>query len=309
MIKLLLDLVQFLYATLPLVTSVTILTLLAILLSKSIKKHSTIYYIVLSLPFLMVAIPAVGRWIGVATFNFGSIPLMGGIIRDYVHAGTLGFPLLVLIMYMGALNPRRQWVKRLMSIRKELSILSGFPILAHSLIRVSNNFTEPLTYFTRHSEYMQTARVAGELGAGISNFSLVLGIVLLALFIPLWVTSFDAVHRRLGGVRWKKLQKWSYVLYALLFVHAMGIQVGGALNPRDAGGGDRQRAAIENVQTPAPREGGGHHAQSPGLSDIRVSPAAKRSLHIASLLLLFGSYLYLRLRKAKAAGGRKQLKS
>jgi DMSO/TMAO reductase YedYZ heme-binding membrane subunit len=385
MVKILFDLLQVLYSALPLVTCTAVLALLSILLSKSIKKHATVYYIVLGLPFAMVAIPFIGRIAGVEIFAFSRIPYLGGIIRDYIHAGTFGFPLLIIIMYMGALNPRIKWVKKLMSIRKELSIISGFPIFAHSLIRVSNNFPRSLKYFTHHDEFMETARTANEAGTLISNFSFALvGIVLLIIFIPLWVTSFDSVRKRMGGKSWKKLQKWSYVLYALLFIHAMGIQVGGMLNPR--GGGRPQvenvqtsdnRIAAENIRTQTDAEnestqanperrgrgrrpaesdnetqpesanhqtgreraygnretgaseqdnagnvqpeagssnqrevaassGRNGHGQSASVADIKVGQRAKQYIHIISLVLIFGSYLYLRLRKAGTDKAKKQ---
>jgi DMSO/TMAO reductase YedYZ heme-binding membrane subunit len=360
MIKILIDLIQFLYSALPLIMSVAVFVLSGILLSKSIKRHAKIYYIVLGIPFALVSIPFIGRMFGFEIFNFGQIPFLGGILRDYIHMGTFGFPLLIIIMYTGALNPKIEWVKKLFAIRKELSIISGFPVLTHSLIRVANTFPGSLRFFTNNEEYMSTAKVTSELGAGISNFSFVLGIVLLVVFIPLWVTSFDSIHKRMGNIKWKKLQKWSYVLYVLLFIHAMGIQVGGLLNPR--GGGNPQRAAIENTQTnvagktnasengkndtdagntrlqanPERRgrgdiaanadakrngqsngEGGvqsenkqnnqgevtisrrGGHVQSFGFSDINISSPVKRYIHIISLILIFGSYLYLRLRKAR----------
>ena len=320
MIKILFDLLQFLYSALPLITCVTAFTLLSVLLSKSIKKYAAVYYIVLGLPFVMVAIPFIGRIFGVETFGFSRVPFLGGIIRDYIHAGTFGFPLLIIIMYMGALNPRISWVNKLMSIRKELSIISGFPIFTHSLIRVSNNFPKALKYFTHHDEYMETAKVVNETGAWISNFSFVLGIVLLIIFIPLWVTSFDSVRKRMGGVRWKKLQKWSYVLYALLFIHAVCIQVGGILNPRGGSGGGR--APVENIQNVreqsaeaadypsvknkisanAEKDGRG---QSAGAADIKINPRTKQYIHIISLVLIFGSYLYLRLRKRKKHQGQR----
>jgi DMSO/TMAO reductase YedYZ heme-binding membrane subunit len=383
MIKLLFDFIQFLNTLAPLLMALGVLTLLSILLSKSIKKYAAVYYIVFAIPFLLVAVPLVGRWCGVEMPGFNRIPLLGGILRDYIHAGTLGFPLLVIIMYMGALNPKHAWVRKLLNIRKELSILSGFPILTHGLIRVTNNFPRALNFFF---DGEAGSRAVNALGAGVSNFSYVLGAVMLALFIPLWVTSFDSVRKRMGNVRWKKLQRWSYALYAMLFIHAMGIQVGGMLNPR--GGrrapspavetapitsavtrnlfaenqgtqqraergergdknamrqavdslnpelqrrsergkhGDRNAAvppAIGNdstelqqraergsdnnaVQTAdrrgnrEPEAAGSGHQQSQGFADITVSPQAKRYIHIASLLLIFGSYLYLRLKKAK----------
>ncbi|MCC8036450.1 MAG: hypothetical protein LIO77_11120 [Rikenellaceae bacterium] len=245
MIKVILDFIQFLLSCAPLLTSTAIFALSGILLAKSIKKHPGIWYSVFAIPFILVAVPTILRWCGSdINFSFTRVPVLGQIIRDYIHMGTFGHPLLIVIMYMGALDTRRPAVKKLMSIRKELSIISGFPIFTHSLIRVANNFPASLKYFTDNAGYMENSRVASPLGAGISNFSLVVGILLLALFIPLWITSFDKVHRRMGNVKWKKLQRWSYVLYALLFIHAMGIQVGGLMNPR---GGNAQRPATETV--------------------------------------------------------------
>ncbi|MDR1632613.1 MAG: ferric reductase-like transmembrane domain-containing protein [Dysgonamonadaceae bacterium] len=314
MIKLLFDFIQFLNTIAPLLMSVAVLTLLALLLSKSIKRHATVYYIVMAIPFALVAIPFIGRLLGIEMFNFNRIPFLGGILRDYIHIGTLGFPLLVIIMYIGALNPKNPYVKKLLGIRKELSILSGFPILTHSLIRVANNFPNALRFFTDNEGYMASTKVTDELGAGITNFSFVLGILMLALFIPLWITSFDAVRKRMGNVRWKKFQRWAYVLYAMLFIHAMGIQVGALLNPREreapkpvvevtATSAEKSERGNKNVVQAADRRGNrteaarpvrGGHPQSQGFEDINVSPQTKRYIHIASLLLIFGSYLYLR---------------
>ena len=268
MVKLLIELLELLRAAAPLLFSLSVFTLFGILCSKSIKKYSTIYYIVFGVPFALVMISFIGRLIGVEwlQLNYRAIPFMSEITRDYIHMAAFGHPLLILIMYMGALDPKIPSVKKLLSIRKELSIISGFPVLTHSLIRVTNNFPNSLKFFTNNAEYMENASVSSELGAGISSFSLVIGIFLLIIFLPLWVTSFNSVHKRMGGVKWKKLQKWSYVLYAILFIHAVGIQIGGILNPR-----------------------GGHHAK----------PAVEIVIHLGSLVLIYGSYLYLRLRKAK----------
>ena len=338
MIKILIELLEFLRSCAPLLFSLGILTLFFILLSKSIKKHATIYYIVFALPFLMYLIPYICNLFGVEIFSFNRLPVLGEIIRDYIHVGAFAHPILIIIMYVGALDPKIPAVKKLLSIRKEISILSGFPILTHSLVRVTNNFPRALKYFTNNAEYMENARVTSELGLGISNFSFVLGIVLLVIFLPLWITSFDSVHKRMGRAKWKKLQKWSYVLYALLFIHAMGIQVGGMLNPRGGRvpqpnieatapethtqnrGGENTRSVAENgdrqnhsnSQSVRRSEGqvdnqssGGHGAAVKGISDIKMSRHAKQYIHIISLFLIYGSYLYLRLRKAKKDAAKK----
>jgi DMSO/TMAO reductase YedYZ heme-binding membrane subunit len=327
MIKIIIDLLEFLRSSAPLLTSLIILTVLCILLSKSIKKHATVYYLVLAIPFALVALPFIGRMFGIETISFVGIPILGEIIRDYIHVGTFGHPLLIIIMYMGALDPKTPGVKKLLAIRKELSIISGFPILAHSLIRVANNFPSSLRFFTDNAGYMADTKVASELGAGISSFSFVLGIIMLLIFIPLWVTSFGSVHKRMGNIKWRKLQKWAYVLYVTLFIHAMGIQVGGLLNPRgghaprptvvettvtenartttnEHSGHGRQSETVnpdrntQSIQTARPTTGGRMPAK--GLSDIKVSAPARGYIHIISLILIYGSYLYLRLRKANS---------
>ncbi len=359
MVKLLIDLLNFLRTCAPLLTSVAVLALLCILLAKSIKKHSAVYYIVLAIPFVLVAFPFVARMLGIEMAGFNGVPFLGEIIRDYIHMGTFGHPLLIIIMYMGALDPKISIVKKLMSIRKELSIICGFPVLTHSLIRVFNNLPGAFKFFTDNEGYLATTKVVSEAGAGISSFSYILGILMLIIFIPLWVTSFGAVRKRMGGVRWKKLQRWSYVLYATLFIHAMCIAIGGMLNPRGGGGASKQASAIEVTASVAEqardeRRGHGEAASSDrenrkeqgdaaarpergerkgrsevtgsektgqgqqavraassgrtptkGFADIEVSVQAKRYIHIFSLILIFGSYLFLRLRKAKKDAARK----
>lgn len=349
MVRILLELPNFLFSTVPLLTSTAIFAMLAVWLAPSIRRYPGRYYAAFSIPFALVAIPAILRWCGVALpVNLTAIPVLGQILRDYIHMGTLGHPLLVVVMYMGALDTRREWVRRLMSVRKELSIISGFPVLTHTLIRVAGSFPASLRYFTDHDAFIASGNVASDLGAGISSTALVLGILLGVLFILLWVTSFDGIHRRMGTVRWKKLQRWAYLFYAVMFIHAMGIQVGGVMNPREDGGSSRPAAEQSVRSIPAPaRDGGsvpptvgqmaGSHgerrgeraADAPaanvgerenrsaqpdqpatqrarrgarGFADFKVDSSAKRWIHVAELLLIYGSYLCLRLRKA--GGGR-----
>ena len=355
MVKLLIDLLGFLRSCAPLLTSLIILTVLCILLSKSIRKHAIVYYIVLGIPFFLIAIPFIARLLGFEIPSLTRIPFLGEIIRDYIHMGTFGHPLLIIIMYMGALDPKKQSVKSLLSIRKELSIISGFAVFAHSLIRVANNFPNSVKFFTNNADYMANTKVVSEVGAGISSFSFVLGIIMLLIFIPLWVTSFSGIRKRMGYTKWKKLQKWSYVLYATLFIHAVGIQIGGLMNPRGGhapnpvavettvaqrqtdGGhdmentrsadqqGGEQRDAVrrqeggrqdEHVKATTSTEGSrqtGQIAKQPtsgrtptkGFADIKVSAKTKGYIHLVSLFLIYGSYLFLRLRKAKKDAERK----
>ncbi len=311
MIKVFIDLLSFLRTTFPLIFCVAVFALFFILLAKSVKKYYYIYYTLFAIPSLLVIIPSILGMCGIELpFSFIRVPVLGEILRDYIHMAALGHPLLIVIMYMGALDTRRPYVKKLMSIRKEISIISGFPVLTHSWIRTINNFPASLKYFTDHSAFMENPRVTSELGAGITNTSLVLGIIMLVLFLMLWITSFDVVHKRLGGIRWKKIQKWSYVLYVLLFVHAMGLQVGRMVTSNAS----ENRAKTEVVANADSREqqpqaqqghGGGGRAPSKGIADIQISSTVKQWISIYSFLLIYGSYLILRVRKAKMKSRRK----
>ncbi|MDL2256461.1 ferric reductase-like transmembrane domain-containing protein [Parabacteroides sp. OttesenSCG-928-G06] len=307
MIKILIDLLSFLRTTVPLLFCVAVFALLFIWLAKSIKRYYYIYYTLFIIPSLMVVVPSLLRIFGVETsFSFTRIPVLGELLRDYIHMASLGHPLLIIIMYIGALDVRNPYVKRLMSIRKEMSILSGFPILTHSWIRVLNNFPEALKYFTDHSAFMENPRVTSELGAGITNTVLVLGIVMLVLFFILWITSFDAIHKRLGGIRWKKIQRWSYALYALLFIHAMGLQVGRMVN---SASDTKPRTEVVTRTQAAPQAQGGHGGRAPakGLTDIKVNNTTKQWISVSSLLLIYGSYLILRVRKARKKGKKQRV--
>ncbi|MDD4514726.1 ferric reductase-like transmembrane domain-containing protein [Massilibacteroides sp.] len=340
MVKLLIELLEFLRSCAPLLTSLAVFTLLCILLSKSIRKHAKIYYFVLSIPFILIVLPYLAKPFGFEISGFARVPFLGEIIRDYIHMAAFGHPLLIIIMYMGALDMKTPGVKRLMSIRKELSIISGFPVLSHALIRVFHNLPASLKYFGDHAAYLAETKVTNELGAGITNFSFVWGILLIILFIPLWVTSFDSIRNRMGYPKWKKFQRWAYVMYAALFIHAVGIQVGFILNPR--GGHAPQKPAVEQVVSQSPQRGNqvgngeqlqarerkgndsvkpsenkkseqvsqksnGKRAQSKGFADIKVSSQTKQYIHLFSIFLVYGSYLYLRVRKARRSGSKRKL--
>jgi DMSO/TMAO reductase YedYZ heme-binding membrane subunit len=318
MVKLLFDFFQFLNTLAPLFVATGVLTLIFLLLAKSIKKHAGIYYFVFAIPAILFILRQIFSSYGITALEFPRGSTIGSILREYVHASGFSFPLLILIMYIGALPVHNKYVKRLMMIRKELSIISGFPILIHVWVRLRMAFGS-FDYFFGSGEAVNRS-----VGAGFSNAVYILGIFMAILFLILWVTSFDVVHKWLGAGRWKKIQQWSYVLYAMLFLHAMGIQVGGMLNPREGRGmsvevtattsGERgERHARNALQAQPPADNNPAEAARPSGRNVRqpssasanmsVSPQARRYIHMASLLLIFGSYLYLRLRKAKQAVG------
>ncbi|MDR3269782.1 MAG: hypothetical protein LBT83_12055 [Tannerella sp.] len=263
MVKLLLNFLAFLVENCQLLTSVAVMAGIFILLAKSIKKHPGIYYFIFAIPAILFILRAIT---GDALIGSSRTSVIGLVMREYVHAAGFSFPLLVIVMYMGALPAHNPYVKRLMMIRKELSVISGFPILIHSWVRIGS-ISGSIAFFAGTSADMAQHGHTG-FGAVLSNSAYLLGILMVILFTVLWVTSFDAIHRRLGAVKWKKIQRWSYVLYAMLFLHSILIHVGGLL-------------------------GGGGHGRGGG------NMALAHTVAITSVCLVFISYLILRLRKKK----------
>lgn len=345
MIQLIMGFLSFLQSALPLLFSVAFLAVFFILLSKSIKKYYYIYYTLSAIPFVLMILPFLLSLCGIQTeWGFNQIPVLGNLMRDYMHMAGLGHPILIIIMYVGALDAKNAYVKRLMSIRKEISIISGFPVLTHGIIRAFRSWPKSLEYFTNHEEFMSSPRITSALGAGITNTVLFLGIIMLLLFFILWITSFDSVHRKLGGLRWKKVQKWSYVLYALLFVHAIGLQLGRMISSssenkplveqvqvaevkanheqaqtkrperaerlenetepkhehnqvRAQGNSEGQQVQPQEVKAEQERVQIKGKPKAWSFEDIEIERETKSWISIFSLLLIYGSYLVLRVRK------------
>ncbi len=335
MINAALDLIEFLKSNFGFLFALMVYTVLAIALAKSIKKNYKVYYWIFGVISFCFIIPTVARLLGVTLpFNLSNIPLVGLSASELSSAANFIHPVLVIIMYMGALSAKNKYVGRLMSIRKELSIIVGFPVLAHAMKRIFGSFLGGWQYFFDHETYMQSPRVSSALGSGITSFAFVLGLVMFVLFFVLWITSFDSVHRKLGTKRWKSVQKWSYGLYVMLFLHATCLQLGGLIS--DNARAEQQAVQRQNVEVveaghahgPQQQQGGqqaqgghgpqqqqgGQQAQSGGhghgpssfkFASLEIPRSTKRVLNIFIYLAVYGSYLYFRIRKARASKAKK----
>ncbi|MFR9651462.1 MAG: ferric reductase-like transmembrane domain-containing protein [Rikenellaceae bacterium] len=252
----------FFLNTFPFLFALILWTLLAVKFSKSIKKNYKVYYWVFGVLGGLFTLSSVARLIGVdLPIQIMSIPVLGNIVSELSSAAYFIHPVLVIIMYMGALDPKIKWVGKLMSIRKELSIIVGFPLLAHVMKRLFGTFVQSWNYFANYEESITNPRVASVVGSNIQNFVFVLGVVMMVLFIILWVTSFDSVRRKLGSKRWKSIQRWSYVLYAMLYIHSMGINIGSIMNSNAR---EAQMARVEQSSAPTQREGAPQQRQQHG---------------------------------------------
>lgn len=218
MAKLLLELLNLSMQYLPLITSLLITLGLILLCSKSIKKKTYIYYIILSIPTLIALVQYVSQLVG-HNLDLYKMRIIGDIMRINIYMLPLGLPLLLIIMFTGAFKTKSYLFRKLMPIRKELSILSGFPVLTHALFRVSFTFPHSFQKLFLNTEPLPDGRIYAEIGYMI-------GIAMTIIYLVLWITSFSSVRRKLARGQWKKIHKWSYVLYFLILVHSVLLNTG-----------------------------------------------------------------------------------
>lgn len=127
--------------------------------------------------------------IAAISFIKPELPLFKPIIQGY-----LALAFFYLVMLAGALPDKTLWKKTLMSIRKEYSILGFIAATPHGLY-----------YFIQY--------INGDISIPI------FGIIAYVVMIPLFITSFHFVRKRMAFKSWKKLQRFAYISYTLLVVH------------------------------------------------------------------------------------------
>ena len=132
-----------------------------------------------------------------------------------MQKGTLATALFVVVMYMGVFRDVHFVQHRLMPTRAALSITACILILGH----VGKYLIAYLPVFDRLSPEIMTG--------------LIIAIACFMLMIPLGVTSFQAVKRRMNAGAWVKLQKWAYLFYALVYAHLVVLLAPAALSGAD----------------------------------------------------------------------------
>lgn len=124
------------------------------------------------------------------------LPLMGKCM--------LSLALFVVVMYIGVLSSSsrlRQWLN---PVRGELSIIACILACGHMAVYLSS----------------YVPRVGQALSGNVLG-SLMVALGLLALLLVLGATSFNAVKCRMAADAWKRLQRWSYLFFALVYVHLL----------------------------------------------------------------------------------------
>ena len=125
--------------------------------------------------------------------------------------GALATALFIVVMYTGALPNGSAAIRRLMPVRAELSIIASFLTLGH-------NIAFGRTYFVRLFTAPEQLPAPLLLAAVCSA-------LMIAILLPLLITSFRTVRRKMRPRAWKKLQRTAYAFYALIYLHVMLLYV------------------------------------------------------------------------------------
>ena len=145
----------------------------------------------------------------------GGLPFLDFFFKKIMQRGVLAGSLFIWVMLAPVL-PKR------FSGRKTIYLLRGEMAISASLITVAHNLAFGGKYF-------------GALFLGQGHISLmelhaaIVSCLMILLLIPLTITSFQTVRRKMQAKTWKKVQNWSYLFYLLLYLHIFFIYQGALL--------------------------------------------------------------------------------
>ena len=108
--------------------------------------------------------------------------------------GALSTAMFMVIMYVGALDAKRPAVRKLMGVRGQLSIIACILTLGHNIIYGKKHF---VMLFTNPAEMKPQTMAAA-----------IISIVMIAVMIPLMVTSFKTIRGKMRGGDWKSSSGW-----------------------------------------------------------------------------------------------------
>jgi len=127
--------------------------------------------------------------LGVLSIAFRNVP-----VSISINRGFLGFAFFYIVMITGVFNHESKIFKRLYSVRSIYSIIGFIILTPHAIFYIIDKF------------------------ANNGLFDIV-GLVAYLVMIPLFITSFQKVDKPKVMFKWKKLQRFAYLAYLLIFIH------------------------------------------------------------------------------------------
>ena len=170
-----------------LLISLVVSTLVLSLFEKAFKKR----------PYLL--------YIGALVIGIVLMQVPNSYVSSFITRGTLATSLFIIVMYARVLPVKSRFYKTFMSLRAPIAIAGSFLIFLH-------NGKTLYSYIRAYVLYGTTLKFYERYAACCS-------VVMFALLLPLTITSFMPVRKRMNSKKWKKLQQTSYIFYALIYCH------------------------------------------------------------------------------------------
>ena len=142
----------------------------------------------------------------------GGLPFLDFFFKKTMQRGVLAGSLFIWVMLAPVLPKSFSGRKTIYLLRGEMAICASLITLAHNLA-FGGKYFGALFLGQGHISLM-------ELHAAIVSCLMIL------LLIPLTITSFQTVRRKMQAKNWKRLQNWSYLFYLLLYLHIFFIYQG-----------------------------------------------------------------------------------
>lgn len=128
-------------------------------------------------------------------------------IERPMSMGALSGAMFVVVMYAGALDNKKSYTKKLLSTRAEISILASIFFLPHTIPNC--------IIFLKNISKMDTSSLSTQVYIFLSLSAMIAFMIV----IPLWITSYKGIRKKINAKKWKRLQRWAYLVYFLIYVH------------------------------------------------------------------------------------------
>ena len=128
-------------------------------------------------------------------------------VMDIFQRGIFSTVTFMIVMFLGVITTHNKYTRKLMSIRGEMSIIGCFAALCHNVAFGIRYFVEFFTNASKMNIYTKTATI--------------ISLILITMMIPLMITSFKCVRKKMKAKNWKNLQKLAYPFFYLIYVHLM----------------------------------------------------------------------------------------
>ena len=183
-----------------LIVGLLITTIFYYLTANLIKKYSVGFYIGFYVVIvLMVLLYSKGY--------YQELPEGGKFFADLFQRGVISTSTFIIVMYLGTVTKHNGCSRRLMQVRGEISIIGCLMALTHNILFGITYFVA----FFKNPEFMNIQ----------TKIATILTLILIALMIPLFITSFKGVRKKMNGKTWKNVQRLAYPFFFLIYVHVM----------------------------------------------------------------------------------------